>query len=108
MENGLILPCRRAPNADASGNVAPGIRPVEPRTVVDAVTAGSDSSAEQGNATVPGAREKASASTVPRSDAGAHGGESLGLSGATDVREFGKLVPYVRKKGCLPHGGRSQ
>ncbi len=23
-------------------------------------------------------------------------------TGATDVREFGKLVPYVRNKGCLP------
>ena len=39
--------------------------------------------------------------SVPRSDTGAHGGESLGLSGTTDVREFGKLVPYLRKKGCL-------
>ena len=49
----------------------------------------------------PRAREKASIVFVPRSDTGAHGGESLGLSGTTDVREFGKLVPYLRKKGCL-------
>ena len=41
--------------------------------------------------------------SVPRTDTGIRGGESQGLSGATDVREFGKLVPYVRKKGCLPH-----
>ena len=40
--------------------------------------------------------------SVPRTDTGARGGESQGLSGATDVREFGKLVPYVRNKGCLP------
>jgi hypothetical protein len=47
--------------------------------------------------------------SVPRSDTGAHGGESLGLSGTTDVREFGKLVPYLRKKGCLlgKRAGRS-
>ena len=53
----------------------------------------------------PRAREKASATTVPRTDTGVHGGESQGLSGATDVREFGKLVPYVRNKGCLPWKG---
>ena len=53
----------------------------------------------------PGAREKASMVFVPRSDTGAHGGESLGLSGTTDVREFGKLVPYLRNKGCLLRNG---
>lgn len=44
--------------------------------------------------------------SVPRSDTGTRGGESQGLSGATDVREFGKLVPYVRNKGCLPSQGQ--
>gem|GEM_PF-1469147 len=29
------------------------------------------------------------------------GSESHGPSGPTGVREFGKLVPYLRKKGCL-------
>ena len=29
------------------------------------------------------------------------GGESHGPSGPTGVREFGTLVPYLRKKGCL-------
>lgn len=56
-----------------------------------------------------GAREKTITLSVPRSDTGTRGGESQGLSGSTDVREFGKLVPYVRNKGCLPRreAGRS-
>ncbi len=51
------------------------------------------------------AHEKTSIVSVPRTDTGVHGGESQGLSGATNVREFGKLVPYLRKKGCLLRNG---
>ena len=54
---------------------------------------------------VPGAREKEyGVRTEIRHRCS--GGESHGLSGTTDVREFGKLVPYVRNKGCLPLAGQ--
>ena len=80
-------------NANASGNTEPDSRPVESGNFVEAVTARTERIPKQRKSVVPGAREKASAMSVPRSDTGAHGGESLGLSGTTDVREFGKLVP---------------
>ena len=50
---------------------------------------------------VPRAREKASALFVPRSDTGAQAAKAKVCRAITGVREFGKLVPYLRKKGCL-------
>jgi hypothetical protein len=41
----------------------------------------------------PRAREKVSTESVPRSDTGTRASERQGLSGTTDVREFGNLVP---------------
>ena len=78
---------------DAPGSTKPGLRPVELSKFVEAVMARSERTAAQRKLVQPGAREKVSMVLVPRSDTGAHGGESLGLSGITDVREFGKLVP---------------
>ena len=101
MGNGLIFPCYHTLKADALGSTKPGFRPVESSKSVEAVMAGSGRTAREGNLVQPGAREKASMISVPRTDTGVHGGESYGLSGATDVREFGKLVPYLRNKGCL-------
>ena len=51
---------------------------------------------------VPRAREKARLVFVPRSDTGALAAKAKACRATTGVREFGKLVPYVRKKGCLP------
>ena len=93
MGNGLIFPCHHTVKVDALGSITPGFRPVEPSNSVEAVMARSGRTAEQGNVIQPGAREKTSMMSVPRTDTGVHGGESQGLSGATDVREFGKLVP---------------
>jgi hypothetical protein len=107
--NWLIFQCHRTAKTDASGSTEPGTRPVELSKFVEAVTARSGRTAAQRKSVQPGAREKVSTVFVPRSDTGARGSESLGLSGTTDVREFGKLVPYLRKKGCLPgkRAGRS-
>ena len=93
MGNWLIFQCHHTLKADAPGSTEPGHRPVELSKIVEAVTARSDRTAGQRKSVQPGAREKASVVSVPRSDTGAHGGESLGLSGTTDVREFGNLAP---------------
>ena len=93
--------------ADAFGNVEPGLRPVELEKIVDAVTARSDRSPGQRKSTVPRAREKARGDrTEIRHRCSPRARE--GPSGPTDVREFGKLVPYVRNKGCLLATSRSQ
>ena len=105
MGNGLIFPCHHTVKIDALGSTTLGHRPVEPSNSVEAVMAGSGRTAEQRDVVQPGAREKMSMMSVPRTDTGVHGGESQGLSGATDVREFGKLVPYLRNKGCLLRNG---
>ena len=54
---------------------------------------------------VPRAREKTRIVFVPRSDTGAQAAKAKVCRAITGVREFGKLVPYVRKKGCLPRNG---
>jgi hypothetical protein len=72
---------------------------------VEAVTARSERSPRQGNSLLPRAREKTSAVFVPRSDTGALAAQAKVCRATTGVREFGKLVPYVRKKGCLPRNG---
>ena len=105
MGNGLIFPCHYAVKVDALGSITPGLRPVEPSNSVETVMVRSGRTAVQGNVIQPGAHEKTSIVSVPRTDTGVHGGESQGLSGATNVREFGKLVPYLRKKGCLLRNG---
>ncbi len=87
-------------NVDAFGNSKRGLRPVESQKIVDAVTARSDRIVRQRKLLVPRAREK----TYDDRTEIRHrcsGSESQGPSGATGVREFGKLVPYLRKKGCL-------
>ena len=99
--NGLIFPCHRTLKGDVSGSPRLGSRPVQSSNSVEAVMARSGRTARCRKLGQPGTREKPSTVSVPRTDTGIHGGESQGLSGATDVREFGKLVPYVRKKGCL-------
>ena len=40
--------------------------------------------------------------SVPRTDTGVSGQETQGGLGIIQARELGKLVPYVRNKGCLP------
>ena len=80
-------------NADAWGSTGPRLRVVELSNSVEAVKARSGRTAGQRKPVQPRAREKASRVIVPRTDTGARGGESQGLSGTTDVREFGKLVP---------------
>ena len=78
---------------DALGSTRPRLRVVELSNSVEAVTARSGRTAAQRKPVQPRAREKTSIETVPRSDTGAHAGERHGLSGTTDVREFGNLVP---------------
>ena len=57
--------------ADALGIVEPGLRPVEPGKLVDAVTARSERILGQRKSALPRAREKARLVFVPRSDTGA-------------------------------------
>ena len=85
---------------DAFGNSDRGTRLDESWTIVDAVMARSVQSMTQSNSLVPRAREKTHADRT-KNQHRCSGSKSHGLSGSTDVREFGKLVPYLRKKGCL-------
>ena len=87
-------------SADAFGNNERGLRLVESWKIVDAVTARSDRITRQRKSLVPRAREKAHGDRTEIRHRYS-GRESQGLSGTTGVREFGKLVPYLRKKGCL-------
>ena len=87
-------------SANAFGNSTRGFRPVESWKIVDAVTARSDRNARQGNVLVPRARETAHGDRTKIRHR-CSPGEREGPSGPTGVREFGKLVPYLRKKGCL-------
>ena len=64
------IPALSCSKTDAFGTIVLGSRPVESRKLVDAVTAGSERTAEQRKSGEPGAREKASAVSVPRSDTG--------------------------------------
>src|SRR5207245_10513363 len=43
-----------------------------------------------------------SGAIVPRTDTAAPGSEVQGVSARIHAREFGKLAPYLRYKGCQP------
>ena len=64
------IPVLPPSKVDALGNTEPGLRPVEPEKLVDAVTARSERTPGQRKSVVPRAREKTSVVLVPRSDTG--------------------------------------
>ena len=93
MGSWLIFQRRHTTKADAVGSTSPRLRVGEPSKSVEAVMARSGRTAGHRKLVQPRAREKASMTIVPRTDTGARARERQGLSGSTDVREFGKLVP---------------
>ncbi len=95
------IPVPPISETDALGIIEPGLRPVESRKLVDAVMARSERISRQRKSMSPRAREKGDWCSY-RDPTQVLCQSKARPVGRTDVREFGKLVPYVRNKGCLP------